>query len=154
RLLEQAANAAPADAEVLEQLGTLRLIAGDQAGGQTALLRAIELEPDRLSAHTTLYTSYFNQKRLAEAMAAARRIQSTFPESPDGFTLAAMVHMKQDEKSLAQESLQQAYALAPDSQEALMNLVTFYRSTGDADAARNLMDSALREDPGRVDVSL
>jgi tetratricopeptide (TPR) repeat protein len=82
--LEKAARGMPGHARVHYNLGVLLDYLGREERAEQALMKALELDPDRLDVLVAAAEFYMKRKRLEQAEKIAYRILSKHPSSPVG----------------------------------------------------------------------
>jgi len=122
RLLRRALEIAR-DAVILTRIGSLATDLEQWREAETALLEAIDLEPDFAPAHFYLALLYREQGRL-EAALARMKSACRLEESASNLTVLGVVQLELGFTAEAQESFRRALKIDAEYEEALYNLAT------------------------------
>jgi len=149
--LPGAMGLSPRNAELVEQLATTELIAGDREVALDLLERALEIDPEygrplrvRASVHIELAEeaeAAGDEEAAEEHWAAAERDYTSFLESKGGRRSAtgwsglALVQARRGDIEGARESNERVLEIAPNDLDTLRNLAILERDAGELDAA-------------------
>jgi len=155
--------AARMDARLKEATPTVPLLAlaasaheasGDAEGAEMLLRKAIDLDPDRLTAYSRLGALYVRQNRLADAIEKFRQVSSRNPKSVSAATMVAVLLEVQGKSAEAEKQYQQVLGIDSHSPVAANNLAWIYvASDRQLDEALQLAETAYRTLPEDPDVN-
>jgi tetratricopeptide (TPR) repeat protein len=117
----------------------------DKATGE--YLAALMARPDSWDAHYNLGNYYLGQNRPKEALAEYDIAYSHEPQAVLTQVNAAMAHAKMGETAKAEERLNEAIRIAPNSSAARYNLGLVKAEQGDLPAAEKNLREAFKIDP-------
>ena len=136
-----ALQAEPELAEVQASSGQLAfLLEWEWTRAETALRRAIALDPNYAFAHRVLGHLLSQMRRHAEAAAAMQRALDLEPLEPLHHAMAAQVAFQAGDYSRAVEHADQALKIAPDFWIGFMQLAQAYERMGKTDLALTGVD--------------
>jgi putative PEP-CTERM system TPR-repeat lipoprotein len=144
---QRAVERRPDDALARARLGIARIALGEAEQAVEDLELALKQKPDLREAGVAVFASHLQQRRFAEAMAAARRVQETWPDRAIGFSLAGLAHLAQQQESEAAASFEQGLARQPDDAYAATQLALILSRKGDPGRARELLTQVLKRHP-------
>lgn len=118
--LERALNAQeevvlerPGDARAFNDLGNLRLLAGDREGALTAYERAVELDPTLVSAHFNLGLLRQERGELGDAVEQYREVLDLVPDHAWAHFQLGMIAERRDQDRRALRHFVTAFRLDP-----------------------------------------
>jgi tetratricopeptide (TPR) repeat protein len=138
--------------DVLYNLGTLALGAGEAQEAVTALGAALRLQPTLPQAHNNLGNALRRLGRRAEAATAYRNAAALDPGAAGPHVGLGMLALDADEIASAIGHFRQALALDPERADALSGLGAALTEYGSFDAAVACLEAALRIRPGAADI--
>jgi tetratricopeptide (TPR) repeat protein len=142
------------DAQLLLMLGRTRNVAGDTAGAEEALKKAILIAPSTLEAYSLLGDLYYREKRLDQAVAEFDRLATRDPKSVMAHTAVAMLLQLQNKPDEARKRYEKVLELNPRAPVAANNLAWMYSESGQSlDVALQMAQTAKAELPDQPDVS-
>jgi tetratricopeptide (TPR) repeat protein len=142
------------DAPLLLMLGRARSVAGDTAGAEVALKRAILVAPSTLEAYALLGQMYFREKRLDQALAEFDRLSARDPKAVGAQTVAAMILQIQNKPEEAKKRYEKVLELNPKAAVAANNLAWMYAESDQSlDIALQLAQTAKSQLPDQPDVN-
>ncbi len=152
--------AAPRDVPTLYNLARLLVDMGEDDRAESFLRQAIELDPDHVDALRLLSVLSHRRGKMAEAESYIRRALALAPgdvqiQVAAGELLMARGKAEEGGALVARaisESLSAEKALAPEVRRAIIHLCRSLAAQGKTDAARQLVESALRADPQHPDL--
>ncbi len=131
------------NAEAWQGLGVARLARGDLAGAIKALVRAVELEPNRWKAHDALGIACNRQGRPEEALKHLDLALSLNPRSPAVHNNRGMAFLLQGDLRRAEECFRRALELEPSYSLASNNLGLLYARQGRFNDALKAFEQAI-----------
>ncbi|MFD1328131.1 FecR domain-containing protein [Mycoplana ramosa] len=145
--IDAALKIAPGSTNLWNDLGLIQSTRGDMQSAEAALLRAIELDPEDVAAHTNLAILYLDQDRVREAKREIDRVMELNP----GFDLALIArgryHLQTGELEKATEDLLKGTVANPAYSQGQLLLAVAHQEQRNRDAARQALDNADRLDP-------
>lgn len=145
--IDAALKIAPGSTNLWNDLGLIQSARGDMQSAEAALLRAIELDPEDVAAHTNLAILYLDQDRVREAKREIDRVMELDP----GFDLALVArgryHLQTGELEKATEDLLKGTVANPAYSQGQLLLAVAHQEQGNREAARQALDNADRLDP-------
>ncbi|BCX82643.1 cellulose synthase operon protein C [Methylomarinovum caldicuralii] len=136
----------PDNAMALYRLGVAEQRNGAPEAALTAWERALQLKPDFLPATVARLRLLLEQKRYDEALAAAKELQTRFPERAEGYFWAGQVALAQKDYAAALKALETAHRRQPGPVTA-QQLFFLKRQLGKADEARRFLQDWLAKHP-------
>ena len=97
---------------------------GKRAAAETALRKAIELQPDLLEAQQQLIELLVNANRTRDALAIARQLQQRNPKDPVGYAFEALIHKKSKAPDEVVATYRRALAVPGGSPDLARQLYT------------------------------
>lgn len=137
---------APKDPRSHYLLGSALAASGNEEAALRAWEAALQLQEDYLPAAGERIRLLLKQKRHAEALAAARKLQRLLPKQPVGYVWEGEVALHQKQYDQALGAYQQAHALRGSSITA-QRLYQLYRQQGDLAKANGVLEGWLRQSP-------
>lgn len=145
--INTALQVAPGSTNLWNDLGLAQSTRGDMQSAEAALLRAIQLDPEDVAAHTNLAVLYLDQDRIREAKREIDRVMALDP----GFDLALIArgryHLQTGELDKATEDLLRGTVANPAYSQGQLLLAVAHQEQGNRDAASQALDNADRLDP-------
>lgn len=142
-------TAAPLSADKLQLLAACAFLSGDNEHASSAAHSLLALEPHSLPA---LYWSIQANERLA--FDALARFQELEPDSARSHVLLGDIYNQLERYADAQAEYQQALALAPGDEAAMLGLATAYLNDNDVKAGKEIAQSALERNPDDPELNL
>jgi tetratricopeptide (TPR) repeat protein len=128
--------------------------AGDAEGAETLLRKAIDLDPDRITAYSRLGSLYVRQRRLNEAIEKFHQVSARNPKSVSAATMIGVLLEVQGKSAEAEKQYQQVLSIDSHSPVAANNLAWLYvASDRQLDEALDLAQTAYRTLPEDPDVN-
>ncbi|HEX6289275.1 MAG TPA: tetratricopeptide repeat protein [Herpetosiphonaceae bacterium] len=143
-VLQRAQGASPPSAEVHEALAELAIARNQPELAEAELQRALELEPQRGSAHILLGKLYAHQ--LGQPAAAVEQFRAAVAlesDDPQVYRQLGEALLEAGNAEAAEASFKKALQLAPTSHEAQHGLATAYLAQQQYDAAAKAEQRAL-----------
>jgi len=140
----------PEHFEALVYSGIAASESGDTAGGESALLRAIEKRPDAFLPRFALGTLYAHTARWEDAERELMRAIDAAPV-PSAHILLGNVLRERGELSRAIPHYEEARRLAPESEEAVFQLGLCYLERNWQKRALDCFQQALEKNPRRLE---
>jgi Flp pilus assembly protein TadD len=129
--------------------------AGDLAGTEKLLQRALAADPSRLQAYALMGQLYAKQNRLDEAITRFEQVLKQSPKSHWAITMIGMLHEAQGKKPEAEKEYERALAIDPRGAVPANNLAWLYvEGNRNLDQALQLAQTAqqsLPQEPGVTD---
>ena len=151
KVLQKAVALKPDQASSRLQLGvTLLTDSSTLAKGQQELLTAIELDPNLIQAELSLFESYLQQKRFADAQVLAANLNKKNPDSSQGANLIALAYLAEEKKQQALEQLQATLERFPADFLTANNLARIYLQDNDLEKAKSLYESVVENEPAHL----
>ena len=122
-------------------------IRGNDKLAETHLLRAIELQPDRIQLQHGLVRLLLRSNRLQDAHDYATKMVSQFPDVPLSLLVIAETSMALEDYDNAKEYVRRVVRLLPDSGVARYQQARVFRASGDIDMAKSALNEALLVQP-------
>jgi putative PEP-CTERM system TPR-repeat lipoprotein len=144
---QRAVERRPDDPLARARLGIARIALGEADQAIEDLELALKQKPDMREAGIAVFVTHLQQRRFAEAMNAARRVQETWPDRAIGFSLAALAHLAQQQESEAAAAFEQGLARQPHDAYAATQLALLVARKGDPARARELLAQVLKRHP-------
>jgi putative PEP-CTERM system TPR-repeat lipoprotein len=149
--LKKAAELKPEKAVTRFQLGaTLLSNESTMAQGQQELIAAIELDPKLRKAELILFRSYLGEKRFAEALELATKLEKKNPDDSQGANLVAFAHLAEDNKDKALTKLNDTLIQFPYDIPTTHNLARIYLQDNDLVTAKKLYEALLEKEPSNL----
>jgi len=146
--------------EASQSVGMLVLAAtahdasGDIDGAEKLLRKAIEVDPERLTAYSRLGSLYVRHGRLNDAIENFRQVSTRNPKSVSAATMVGVLLEVQGKSADAEKQYQQVLAIDSHSPVAANNLAWMYvASDRQLDEALQLAETAYRALPEDADVN-
>jgi tetratricopeptide (TPR) repeat protein len=143
------ATAASLNADKLQLLAGCAFLTGDNEHAASAAHSLLMLEPHSLAA---LYWSIKANERLA--FDALARFQDLEPDSARSHVLLGDIYNQLERYADAQAEYQQALALAPGDEAAMLGLATAYLNNNNVKAGMEIAQSALQHSPDDPELNL
>ncbi len=134
-------------AEVHSAVAVFKGLTGDADGEETALRRAIALNPNYADAHLLLGFNLRGQRRTAEATQSYQTALSLDPFNPAVLDEISIDHMLNGNYSAAITQFQRRLLLQPDRSETYRQMALWARSYGHLDDALLWARKAVELDP-------
>jgi tetratricopeptide (TPR) repeat protein len=142
--LEEAAKEADDAAPLFIELGRARLRLREYPAAETALRRALGLDPASTIAWRLLVSALIPQRgTTAKIREACDRLAALEPASPDPHALLASALERDNDTAGAREAVARALALDAACPSALLTLAELERRDGRPDASRAALERAL-----------
>jgi Flp pilus assembly protein TadD len=152
--VEQQLAASPSSGQLLLLAGMTYSATGDMKKAETALQKAIQVEPSNLDAYNRLAEIYLTQGRLNDAKEYYESTTRQQPKLVGAHTMVAMILDLQKKGDEARKKYEQVMAMDPQSPVAANNLAWKYAESGEnLDAALELAQIAARHLPDNDSVS-
>lgn len=119
----------------------------DYAGASQALRQALEADPESVTAHFMLATSYVQQGMLIEAEASLTEVLRLDPDHADAWANLGVVYYRMGRMDEAEETLRTALSKQPDDAELHYNLGGVLLAMSDIDGAQSAFFQAVELDP-------
>jgi len=120
-----------------------------------AFRTASQISPDRIDLLISLADALLNNGNLDEAHAILDKARRLERISPDELRLVAHAYLRMGDHPHALASMERAIAMQPESGESfLYELAELYMKAGELDKSLEMIQKAIREQPGRVDYYL
>ncbi|MEQ8344032.1 MAG: tetratricopeptide repeat protein [Sneathiellaceae bacterium] len=136
--------------EVFINRGSALIQANDLEAAATSFRRALDLEPDNITALNNLGSAYAQSGQPGEALELFRRAQRVAPDHPAGHFNAALALAAQDPAGNAEEVIaayRAAIACDPKFAPACLNLAQCLAARGETAEALELVDEAELQAP-------
>lgn len=139
-------------AEALEysNRGARLHLAGDLAGARRDYLRALEADPNHVTAHSNLGFLLTAEGRLDEALGHLRRALEIDPRRSMAWTNLGNLRALEGDHDAAVEALEKALALDPNNAQAGDSLARVRLAAGDLEGAERAWRAALAAAPGEA----
>jgi predicted Zn-dependent protease len=115
RFLDELSRLEPDDPEHHLRKGRLLIGMGDDAEGQTALQRVLELAPRTVEAHLLLAQTLLRAGTDLSRAVRTRKQPSNLAPTPEGFLVLAAVRGERGDLAEARSALKQAVAMDPEN---------------------------------------
>lgn len=142
-----AASRAPFDGEISEVLGEIFLRQNKRFRALTAFSRAVQFEPELLSAYVGLARTHHLLGKTADALAALEQALQREPRYFPARHQRARILFEAGRKEEAAEALRAAGLIRPGHPDLLLLEVRMKKAEGKFSAARMLAEEALRVRP-------
>jgi tetratricopeptide (TPR) repeat protein len=123
----------------------------NSAGAEQELRKALELDPNYVSAYSALGALFVNTKQEDRAIAEYRKILELRPENPTAYTLIGMLEDARQNFPAAVENYRKALEKDPNSSIAANNLAWLYAEhkelNGNLDEAIRLAQGVVQKNP-------
>ncbi len=136
------------------QLGRGLGAMGKLEEGESALKKALELDPELLPAKVQLAMLYMREKRYGEARQVISEIQRQMPDSGLGLSLLGFLHAKQGEVDKAEKAFQKALSMDPANPSIAHNLAQFAAERKDYRRVRELYQQVLKHHPDNLNAAM
>lgn len=136
----------PDSPEVMAKLGTLMLSTGDQAGVQK-LQAALELDSDYYYADSTLALNHLLNKEYDEALVAAERIKTSYPDLSLPYAIAGRTYLAMDEADKAISEFRAGCELTPGDTDNCMSYAALLVQQGDVAGAQTAYEQVIQTHP-------
>jgi tetratricopeptide (TPR) repeat protein len=151
--VERAERAADTNSELKVIAARVYVAMNDLGRAETALKRAIELNPNDLQAYTSMARLYVAQRRLPEATAEFERLAAREPKNPGPVTVVGVLLQLQHKTAEAKDRFEKALEIDPHAGVAANNLAWLYAEGNDKlDIALALAQTAKSQLPDRHEV--
>lgn len=155
RAIEELKAASLLDPDAIEPNAILALLYSSQGNEElaaqeyeTAIKKALRLEPENLLLYKSLGMLYLSRKQLKEAQGIYEQIISFSPQDAEAYFYLAAIFNELNNNSLAEEKIKKAIELKPDFHEALNFLGYLYvEEERHLDKAEALIRKALEFKP-------
>lgn len=179
--LKSALERAPNDADILNLLTTSALLSGDAGKALEYASRMAQLDPDSHQAKTQLMTARLlageslgaqatgkgayntdlllaldalRNRKLAEVLQRADRMQKQYPDQAGPFNLKAAAYLMAAEWDKAKPELEKALKVQPNEPSATRNLARIEVLRGNPGQAQALLKGYVAAQPGDADAAL
>ncbi len=142
-----ALSLAPDFIEARYMLAELSIRKGDLGTAIVALKKVLEQRPGLLQPWILLADAYRAQGNFSDALAVYRRLEAANPKSPLAPLLSGLVLEQQGQLAEARQAFTRAIELAPDSLQALEQLVDLDVRAKEYPAALQRVQSRLAQNP-------
>ena len=116
---------------------------------ETALLKALELDPNYLSAYDLLISTYVASNKLPQAIGQVESFLSKSPDNPRALMVSALLYERTNEFAKAKDAYEKLLSAKPDFPIVLNNLAYLYAERfGELDKAYDLAQKARALQPG------
>jgi putative PEP-CTERM system TPR-repeat lipoprotein len=144
----------PQDARALVIAGRTYAAVGDLAAAESALRKAIDLDPTQLEGYHVLGQILVRQKKLDQALKAYEERVAERPDDVSGHTMIGMIQLVQGNMAAARERFEKVLSLDPRSSVASNNLAYMDAEAGtNLDVALNRAQQAKASQPDDANVS-
>jgi Tfp pilus assembly protein PilF len=109
--------------------------------------RAVEIAPDNLDFINKLGASQIEQNKLDEGIKTMQLSLQKNPKQSIAFTNLGFAYLKQNNTQKAMDFYNQALALDPDFEQALLNKAGLYNYLGKPIEAKNMLKKILKRNP-------
>jgi putative PEP-CTERM system TPR-repeat lipoprotein len=150
KFFEQAAALDPKNAAMRTGLGLSQLAAGDVDAATAELQSASALDGDRYHADVLLISTHLQRRQYAQALTAARALESKQPSNPMTYNLLAAAYIGSNDIPAARRSLEKSLALQPGYTPAALNLAQLDLQEGNKAAARKRFEDMISRDRSNV----
>ncbi|MPZ45394.1 MAG: PEP-CTERM system TPR-repeat protein PrsT [Betaproteobacteria bacterium] len=150
KFFEQAAALDPKNAAMRTGLGLSQLAAGDVDAATAELQSASALDGDRYHADVLLISTHLQRRQYAQALKAARALESKQPSNPMTYNLLAAAYIGSNDIPAARRSLEKSLALQPGYTPAALNLAQLDLQEGNKAAARKRFEDMIARDRSNV----
>lgn len=141
--LQQAAQLAPHNARILNNLGALLLRLNRNQEAVTTLQQALELQPGYPTATTNLATALHHGGRLTQARSVAEHAVSLNPGNTDARVELASILLALGDLTGAEAAYQAARQASPDNQRVIAGLAELRERQGQPQAGLQLLEDLL-----------
>src|SRR5690606_16982084 len=124
-------------------LGLSQLAAGDVDAATAELQSASVLDGDRYHADVLLISTHLQRRQYAQALKAARALESKQPNNPMTYNLLAAAYIGSNDIRAARRSLEKSLALQPGYTPAALNLAQLDLQEGNKAAARKRFEDMI-----------
>lgn len=144
----------PSDARLMGHLAQALVSVGDHELSVQLARRAVDMAPDHSDGWRGLAWAQLNAGDSEPALLAAQRGVETAGDAEEragAFTVLAVVHSQLGDAASARRAYEDAHEALPSAMLA-MGLISYYRQTGDHDAADALLTDAAQRYPGDLEL--
>ncbi|WP_042777734.1 FecR domain-containing protein [Sinorhizobium fredii] len=145
--LEAALKTAPGSSSILNSLGIVQSVRGDNRAAEAAFKEAIALDPLDPVAHANLALQYLDEMRIAEAKRAIDTVLSVDPSFDLALLARGRYYLQNGEVDKAVKDLLAASTANPTYSNAQLLLAAAHYEKGDRVPAAQALDNADRLDP-------
>lgn len=118
----EVAAARPDNTDALNNLGVARLIAGDPAGAEAVLRKALERDPLHLQARKNLALACLRQEKFTEGVTLIRDVLRDAPQDIEALLMMGDCYRDAGDAASARLFYQRVLAIQPDNAEAAAQL--------------------------------
>ncbi|WP_342635520.1 XrtA/PEP-CTERM system TPR-repeat protein PrsT [Aquabacterium lacunae] len=129
------------------QIASVHAAAKNWPAARDSLNKALEVEPQLLAAQTALVNVNIQLKRIPEALAVARQVQSQRPKQPVGFVLEGDLQVQAGQPAQAVAPYRTASGLQPELTTLAVKLDAALRASGQVEEADKVSAQRMREHP-------
>lgn len=122
RLVDEEIARKPAEAGSYLLRGQVLIAQGDTVRAETALKKAIELQPDSPDAYYLLAQMYFDTKQEKRALADLQDVSAKNPKDTKALMLIGTIREQEKDYPIAREMYEKTLAINPNFSPALNNL--------------------------------
>jgi tetratricopeptide (TPR) repeat protein len=152
--LNEAAQLAPQDAEILNARGQALLVQGKLAEALRDFERALELDPENADALNALGMALTLDKKFDEALVQFNRLVELAPESPVARLQRSRVYAAQKQWDKALADVNEALRLEPKLPAALLVRAGIHQEQGHRDLALADLEQIIQQRPSAADALL
>jgi eukaryotic-like serine/threonine-protein kinase len=148
-LYRRAVEQDPLSAGAYDRLGTAYRSVDRLAESESALRKALELSPQRVTTRASLAQTLLAQGRTEEALGEAGRV----PDPVYGLMMLAVIHHARGEAAESAAALRKL--IATGAEASAFQIAEAYAARGDPDTAFTWLDRArIQRDPGLAEIKL
>lgn len=114
--------------------------------------RAVALASDNLDFINKLGAAQIEQEQIVEGMETLERSLKLNPKQSGALTNMGFAYLKRGDTRLAMQYYNQALALDPDFEQALLNKAGLYNYLGNRVEAKKVLEQIIKRNPGNVQV--
>jgi tetratricopeptide (TPR) repeat protein len=154
RNFEKAISANPAWGETYEQIGLLKMQAGQNKDAEGFLVKATQVWPDFATPYRALAMIYLSEGRVGEARRAIDMALKLAPFLEDAHNVLGSVQMKEGRLEEAILSFRRELEVNPGSWRAYANLGSAYAETGRPEQAIEAYEKSIDKNPDNPEAVL
>jgi cellulose synthase operon protein C len=129
------------------QIASVHASTKNWSAARDSLTKALEIEPQLLAAQTALVNVHLQLKRVPEALAVARQVQTQRPKQPVGFVLEGDLQVQAGQPAQAVAPYRTASGLQPELTTLAVKLDAALRASGQVEEADKASAQRMREHP-------